>query len=120
MTHKRTNKRRRGGNVFSDITRTASAYAQKAKSWLMGTPKPLTTYSTTAASYSPAPAPVAAAAVGGKRRRRFKTRRNKRGGSVTAYNKYNDPFTMNATPVSGYSTAKPHNWVGGRSRKRRH
>jgi hypothetical protein len=27
---------------------------------------------------------------------------------------------MNTSPVSGYSSARPHNWVGGKSRKRRH
>jgi hypothetical protein len=53
-----------------------------------------------------------AAAQGGRRRRR-------RGGQmVTGYNNYNDPFTMNASPVSGYQTAMPHNWVGGRTKRR--
>ena len=49
------------------------------------------------------------------------TRKNKRGGNVVrAFNTYNDSFTMHAKPVSGYNTAMPHNWVGGRrSRKRR-
>jgi len=61
------------------------------------------------------PAPMAetsAPAQGGRRRRR-------RGGQmVTGYNNYNDPFTMNASPVSGYPTAMPHNWVGGRTKRR--
>jgi hypothetical protein len=56
---------------------------------------------------------------GGSRGRR-KTRKNKRGGNVVrAFNTYNDPSTMHAKPVSGYNTAMPHNWVGGRSRRRR-
>ncbi len=48
------------------------------------------------------------------------TRKKKRGGNVVrAFNTYNDSFTMHAKPVSGYNTAVPHNWVGGRTRRRR-
>lgn len=48
------------------------------------------------------------------------TRKNKRGGNVVrAFNTYNDSFTMHAKPVSGYNTAMPHNWVGGRRSRRR-
>ena len=44
-----------------------------------------------------------------------------RGGeqNVRPFNTYNDPSTMHAKPVSGYNTAMPHNWVGGRTRRRR-
>lgn len=59
-----------------------------------------------------APPPQPAPAQGGRMRRR-------RGGNmVTGYNAHNDPFTMNASPVSGYQTAMPQNWVGGRTRRR--
>ena len=55
---------------------------------------------------------------GGRRKRR--SRHNKRGGSVVcAYNTYVDSSTKYASPVSGYQTAKPHNWVGGKRRTKR-
>jgi hypothetical protein len=41
------------------------------------------------------------------------------GQNVRPFNTYNDPSTMHAKPVSGYNTAMPHNWVGGRTRRRR-
>jgi len=58
---------------------------------------------------------------GGKRRsRRHRHGRSKRGGSVVrAYNTYVDSSTRYATPVTGYQTAKPHNWVGGKRRSHR-
>jgi len=53
--------------------------------------------------------------------RTFKRRGSKRGGgqNVRAFNNYNDRLTMNAGRVSGYPTAMPHNWVGGKTRRRR-
>lgn len=61
---------------------------------------------------------------GGRRKRRSRTsrsRHNKRGGSVVrAYNTYVDSSTKYASPVSGYQTAKPHNWVGGKRRTKRY
>jgi hypothetical protein len=117
MTQKRKNRTRRGGqSVISNITSTASSYGQKVKDWISNLGK-----STPSSTYSSITAPITSySSVGGKRGRRLKTRKHKRGGSVSAYNKYVDPFTMNTTPVSGYSSARPHNWVGGKSRKRRH
>jgi hypothetical protein len=62
---------------------------------------------------------LASGALGGKGKR-ARTRKNKRGGqNLRAFNNYNDPFTMHASRVSGYPTAMPHNWVGGRTRRRR-
>jgi hypothetical protein len=134
MARSRTHKKRRGGQGIVDAasqygqsasntasqyaqsaSSTASQYAQKAKqgissgfssvsNWFSNLGKPA------------APAPV----VGGKRKHRFRTRKNKRGGDVVrAFNTYNDSFTMNTTPISGYPTAMPHNWVGGKSKKNR-
>jgi len=66
---------------------------------------------------APVPAPVPAPTpVGGKTRRR-RRRRHMKGGF-----KDNTPTTglvVHAAPFSG-STAQPHNWVGGRTKKRHH
>jgi hypothetical protein len=93
----------------------ASQYAQKAKQGLSSGFSSVSNWFSNLGKPA-APAPV----VGGKRKHRFRTRKNKRGGDVVrAFNTYNDSFTMNTTPVSGYPTAMPHNWVGGKSRKNR-
>lgn len=89
---------------------TASQYAQKAKQGLSSGFSSVSNWFSNLGKPA-APAPV----IGGKR---FKTRKNKRGGNIVrAFNTYNDSFTMNTTPVSGYPTAMPHNYVGGKSRK---
>jgi hypothetical protein len=54
--------------------------------------------------------------MGGRRRHHHRTYRG--GQSVTAYNTYNDPSTASASPVSGYPTAMPQNFVGGRRTRR--
>jgi len=54
--------------------------------------------------------------TGGRRRHHHRTYRG--GQSVTAYNTYNDPSTAYASPVSGYPTAMPQNFVGGRRTRR--
>jgi hypothetical protein len=59
------------------------------------------------------PAPMSSSSYGGKHSRR---RRHMRGGF-----KDNTPTTgiaVNAEPVSNSKTAQPHNWVGGRTRRR--
>jgi len=102
-------------NWFKSLTTTAPA--PSTSSYPAPAPVPTPAYQSTA----PAPAPALAysPAMGGKRRRRFRTRKHKRGGSVVkAYNAYVDSSTMNATPVHGYRTAFPHNWVGGKTRTR--
>ena len=58
-------------------------------------------------------APMSSSTYGGKHSRR---RRHMRGGF-----KDNTPTTglaLHAAPISGISTAKAHNWVGGRTRRR--
>jgi len=123
MTKSRRYKKKCGGqsdpSLFEKIGNTASQYAEKAKNslsflgnYLTGKPSPQqpqqTTYAGPQKSY-----------FGGKRRRKFKiSHKNCKGGNIVrAYNTYNDSLTMNTTPVSGYRTAMPHNWVGGRTRK---
>jgi len=142
MAKHRTYKKRRGGqaSTYNNVSNTASVYGEKIKqgvssglssvsNWFSNlgkssTPAPTSTYTPTSApasapAYAPTQSPAYGSNVGGKRRRRFKTRKNKRGGGmVRAFNTYNDSFTMNASPVSGYPSAMPHNWVGGRSRRR--
>jgi hypothetical protein len=145
MPRSRTHKKRRGGQGMVDTasqyaqnaSNTASQYAQSASN---NASQYAQSASSTASQYAEkakqgissgfssvsnwfsnlgkpaAPAPV----IGGKRKHRFRTRKNKRGGDVVrAFNTYNDAFTMNTTPVSGYPTAMPHNWVGGKTRRHR-
>lgn len=80
-------------------------------------PAPTTLPSASSNSSAPTPAPMPALTpVGGKTRRR-RRRRHMKGGF-----KDNSPTTglvVHAAPFSG-STAQPHNWVGGRTKKRHH
>jgi hypothetical protein len=132
MPRSRTHKKRRGGQGIVDTasqygqsasntasqyaqsaSSTASQYAEKAKQGISSGFSSVSNWFSNLGKPS-APAPV----VGGKRKHRFRTRKTKRGGSVVrAFNTYNDKFTMNTTPISGYPTAMPHNWVGGKTRK---
>ena len=145
MPRSRTHKRRRGGQGMVDTasqyaqnasntasqyaqsasnnasqyaqsaSSTASQYAQKAK---QGISSGFASVSNWFSNLGKPSAPSAGPVVGGKRKHRFRTRKTKRGGSVVrAFNTYNDKFTMNTTPISGYPTAMPHNWVGGKTRK---
>ena len=92
----------------SSISQSASNAYNKAKN------ATTTAYSsatgTTTPSYapvSPAPAPVytPTSTYGGKKRSR-----KMRGGNIAA----------NAAPISDIQTAKPHNWVGGKRKTRKH
>jgi hypothetical protein len=134
MAKSRTHKKRRGGQGIVDTasqygqsasntasqyaqsaSSTASQYAEKAKQGISSGLSSVSNWFSNLGKPS-APAPV----IGGKRKHRFRTRKNKRGGDVVrAFNTYNDSFTMNTTPISGYPTAMPHNWVGGKSKKNR-
>ena len=95
----------------SSFTQGASSMWEKTKnatSSLTGS-TPSTTYSST--SYQQAP--MSTSTYGGKHSRR---RRHMRGGY-----KDNTPTTgiaSNAEPVTPMKTAQPHNWVGGRTRRR--
>lgn len=120
MPRKHTRKMKGG---FLDYLNDAWEKTKKAttgaydKSGLSGTPS--TSYTPPAPVPAPTPAPVPApipAPVGGKTRRR-RRRRHMKGGF-----KDNTPTTglaVYAAPFSG-STAQPHNWVGGRTKKRHH
>ncbi len=70
---------------------------------------------TTDNSLPPLPPP---SAVGGRRRRR-KHAKTHRGGAPHSYLSATN-LAANASPFSSGPTAKVHNWVGGRSRRRRH
>ena len=110
----------------SSLSQGASGMWSKTKSAtssLTGsTPTSYTTNSyqqSPANSYQQSPAnsyqqsPMGSSTFGGKRSRR---RRNISGGF-----KDNTPTTgiaVNASSVSGIKTAQPHNWVGGRTRRR--
>lgn len=108
----------------SSISQGASSMWQKTKSTLSGTPSssyipppPTPSYTPPSPPSPPSqpsqPSPPSYSSesqmnkyrYGGKYSRR---RRHKRGGGVA----------HNASPVSGEKTAQPHNWVGGRTRKR--
>lgn len=117
----RKHTRKMNGGFFNDLwekTKKATTDAYN-KSGLTGTAS--TSYTpppapTPVPTPTPAPASPALTPVGGKTRRR-RRRRHMKGGF-----KDNTPTTglvVHAAPFSG-STAKPHNWVGGRTKKRHH
>ena len=99
----------------SSLSQGASSMWQKTKSTLTGSPS--SSYTPTSSSYTPSSTSspssynpsyqpqMNTSTYGGKYSRR---RRHKRGGGLA----------HNASPVSGIQTAKPHNWVGGRTRRR--
>ena len=129
MARSRTHKKRRGGQGMVDsasqyaqnASNTASQYAQNASSTASQyAEKAKQGISSGFSSVSNWFSNLGKPSVGGKRKHRFRTRKTKRGGGVVrAFNTYNDAFTMNTTPISGYPTAMPHNWVGGKTRRHR-
>lgn len=110
-------------STFNTISSTASLYGQKAKQSLAsGFNNIKNWFSNLGASSSSnsymGPNTNAYSYRGG-RRRRFKTRRVRRaGGVVNPYTSFSD-IAVTATPVHGYNTAQPHNWVGGKKRRNR-
>jgi hypothetical protein len=102
----------------SSLSQGASGMWSKTKSATSSlTGSTPTSYTTNSYQQSPAnsyqQSPMGSSTFGGKRSRR---RRNISGGF-----KDNTPTTgiaVNASSVSGIKTAQPHNWVGGRTRRR--
>jgi len=133
MVKSRIHRKRRGGqstldNIVNTTKQTgkslyddAAYYSQKVKDAAVAKGNDIKNWYDNLGKPAPAPLypPYLSNPIrGGKRR--HGTRKHKRGGGIVqAYNTYINPFTMNTTPVSGYRTAMPHNWVGGRTRRRR-
>jgi len=123
--HKRHSK---GGGFFDTIKQSFNSLSSSVQNSASGiwnkTKKPTTSYQPTTTSYNTSYQPPANSynnsyqgpsnqpSYGGRR-----TRRRMKGG-------YRDSISMNgiaasAAPVQGLQTARAHNWVGGRRRKRK-
>jgi hypothetical protein len=112
--HKRHSK---GGGFFDSIKQSFNSLSSSVQNSASGmwnkTKKPTTSYQPTTPSYNTSyQGPSNQPSYGGRR-----TRRRMKGG-------YRDSISMNgiaasASPVHGLQTARAHNWVGGRRRKRK-
>ena len=107
------------GGFWDTLTQGLSDAWEKTKKTTTGlTGTASTSYTPPATSYTPpAPTPTSASAVYGGKTRSKKKRRHMKGGF-----KDNTPTTglaAHAAPFSG-PTAQPHNWVGGKTKKRYH
>jgi hypothetical protein len=87
----RKHNKHRGGSILQGLTNTFNSFTSSASNLFK--PKANSTM------------------TGGRRRRRH------RGGYSSNTSLTN--LASTASPYSGSQTAQPHNWVGGRSRKRR-
>ncbi len=110
------------GSAYSAPTQTTATPPPSALSQppapapiAVPTTAPIQAADTTDNSLPPLPPP---SAVGGRRRRR-KRAKTHRGGAPHSYLSATN-LAANASPFSSGPTAKVHNWVGGRSRRRRH
>jgi hypothetical protein len=98
-------------NLFGDSSKRSSYGTSNSSSGFFGNLFGSTSSTNNNTSYTNAP--MSTSTYGGKHSRR---RRHMRGGF-----KDNTPTTgvaSHAAPISGVSTAKAHNWVGGRTRRR--
>jgi hypothetical protein len=93
----------------STLSQDSSNLWNKTKNAASGLTSGLTSYgSSTPTTYG--------TPTGGRKKTR---RRHMRGGNF----KDNTPTTglaAHASPISGVNTAQPHNWVGGKTKRRRH
>lgn len=121
MPRKTSRKYKKGGSIWDSMTNSMSNLGSSMGNWgssLMSSKKPSysspSSSSYSSQSYSSSPySSTSSTSSGGKRR----TKRRMRGGF-----KDNTPMNNLATyaaPFSG-STAEPKNWVGGRTKRRRH
>ena len=93
-------------NLGSTLSQSASSAWQKTKSAVSSTPS--------SSSYAPSTTTSSTGSyMGGKRRT---NRRHMRGGYES--NIAITGLAANASPISGIKSAQPHNWVGGKTRKR--
>jgi hypothetical protein len=116
-------RKNKGGGMFDNISNTFSGwgssisnstsglFGKKSTSTTTTTPSSSTTTSTPSSTST---TPMTTSTYGGRRRR--KSRKHMRGGFKDNISR--SGLASNASPFSG-STAKPHNWVGGRTRRRR-
>ena len=113
-------RRRRGGQIYtqqpitiiSDISNIASKYGEKTKEGLISGYNNVTNW------FSNLGKPATPSLFGGKKRSIHKHNiscKHRGGNNVKSYNTYVDRATMNASQISGYSTAMPHKWVGGKT-----
>jgi hypothetical protein len=112
---KKENRKQKGG-FFEGLMSSASDLFNKAKSSLSGTsssnsqtPYP-SSFSSPQNSFSP---PQNSYPYGGKGKTK---KRNHRGGFSANTTR---SLASDADSISGIKTAQPHNWVGGKTRKRR-
>jgi len=117
---KRHRRRTMKGGFLDDLSNTLTGLGtsiSEGASSIWEKTKNATTSLTSSTSSPPPPAypslPMSTSTYGGKRSRR---RRSMRGGF-----KDNSPTGLvdTAEPISGVKTAQPHNWVGGKTRRRR-
>jgi hypothetical protein len=86
----------------SSISQSASDAYNKAKNATSSAYNSATTTTPTTPSYTPTP--MTTSTYGGRKRSR-----KMRSGNIAS----------TAAPISGIKTAEPHNWVGGKTRKRK-
>lgn len=113
-------RRRRGGQIYTqqpstiinDISNIASQYGEKAKEGITSGYNNVTNW------FNNLGKPTTQPLFGGKKRSIHKHNiscKHRGGNNVKPYNNFVDRATMNATRVSGYPTAMPHKWVGGKT-----
>ena len=101
-------------SVWDKTKNAASSAYSSATSPSTPTPSTPTPATPTPAAPIPPPAPMPSPALAGGKKRKSK---KMRGGYAS-----NTPLTglaASASPISGIKTAQPHNWVGGRTKRRR-
>lgn len=124
MPRKTSRKYKKGGSIWDSMTNSMSNLGSSMSNWtsgLMSSKK--TSYSSPSSSSYSSPSsyssqsysssPYSSTSSGGKRR----TKRRMRGGFKD--NTLMNNLATHAAPFSG-STAEPKNWVGGRTKRRRH
>ena len=104
---------------WNSLSQGASSAWNKAKSATTTPTTTSTSYTpmtspTTTPMTSPTTTPMTSPTMGGRRRRTRKMRGGFRPNSSTTN------LAFAASPISGIKTAQPHNWVGGKTKRRRH
>ena len=102
------------GGMFGNISDTFSSWGSSISNSTSGLFGKKSTSTTPTSTPTTSTSPMTTSTYGGKRRR--KSKKHMRGGFKDNISR--SGLASNASPFSG-STAKPHNLVGGRTRRRR-